>query len=172
VVTDAKSRRLRLVLIALAGIVVILCSGVTLLIAQTQKISVEEVAEGLTCQCGCGLTIANCNHPNCSFSVPAKEQIEAMINRGIGRAAIIAKFRAEYGEKILSAPTTQGFNLLAWITPFAMLFGGGGLIVMVLGRWRARNNSPAKMPLEASSPPSAGDAELRRRLARELRDRI
>jgi cytochrome c-type biogenesis protein CcmH/NrfF len=172
VVIDAKSRRFRLVLIALAGIIVILCAGVTLLIAQTQKISVEEVAEGLTCQCGCGLTIANCNHPNCSFSVPAKEQIEAMINRGMGRAAIIAKFRSEYGEKILSAPTTQGFNLLAWITPFAMLLGGGGLIVMVLGRWRARNSSPAKMPLEASSPPSGGDAELRRRLARELRDRI
>jgi hypothetical protein len=32
----------------------------------------QEIAEALTCQCGCGLTVANCNHPNCSFSVSAE----------------------------------------------------------------------------------------------------
>jgi cytochrome c-type biogenesis protein CcmH len=172
VAINPASRRLRLVLIALGGIVLILGIGVPLLVAQTPRLSVDEVAEGLTCQCGCGLTIANCNHPNCSFSVPAKDQIEAMINRGIGRAAIIAKFRAEYGEKILSAPTTQGFNLLAWITPFVMLLGGGGLIVLVLGRWRARANAAPHTPIEAAPIQSAADTELRRRLARDLRDRI
>jgi cytochrome c-type biogenesis protein CcmH len=145
-------------------------AGVPILIAQTPKISVDEVAEGLTCQCGCGLTVANCNHPNCSFSVPAKDEIEAMIKRGLGRDAIIASFRAKYGEKILSAPTTQGFNLLAWVTPFVMLLGGGGLIVLVLGRWRARDASEPAPALSASVQ-SAAETELRRRLARDLRDR-
>ena len=28
----------------------------------------------------------------------------------------------KYGEKILSAPTTTGFNLVAWVTPFAVVF--------------------------------------------------
>ena len=167
---NLKLRRFRLVIIALAGIVLLLAGGVPLLVAQTQKISVEEVAEGLTCECGCGLTIANYNHPNCSFSVPAKEQIEAMINRGMGRAAIIAKFRTEYGEKILSAPTTQGFNLLAWITPFVMLLAGAGAIVLLLGKWRAGGDSPANTH-ESSPAPTAGDADLRRRLAQELGER-
>jgi cytochrome c-type biogenesis protein CcmH/NrfF len=171
VATNLPGRRLRLGLIAVIGIIVILCTAARLLVAQTQKISVDEVAQGLTCQCGCGLTIANCNHPNCSFSVPAKEQIEAMINRGMGRTAIIAKFRAEYGEKILSAPTTEGFNLLAWITPFAALIAGAGAIVLVLGRWRGRNNmAPAAEGTVA--PISPAESELRRRLARELRERI
>jgi cytochrome c-type biogenesis protein CcmH len=163
-------RRLRLILIALSGIALVLVTGVPLLVAQTQRISVDEVAEGLTCQCGCGLTVANCNHPNCSFSVPAKDQIEAMINRGVGRDAIIAAFRVKYGEKILSAPTTQGFNLLAWITPFAMLLGGVGLIALVLGRWRARDASRPTQAVSTTAP-SAAEAELRRQLARDLHDR-
>ncbi|HEX4210767.1 MAG TPA: cytochrome c-type biogenesis protein CcmH [Candidatus Binataceae bacterium] len=167
---EARRRRLRLILIALSGIALVLVTGVPLLVAQTQRISVDEVAEGLTCQCGCGLTVANCNHPNCSFSVPAKDQIEAMINRGVGRDAIIAAFRVKYGEKILSAPTTQGFNLLAWITPFAMLLGGVGLIALVLGRWRARDAS-RPVPAVSTTAPSAAEAELRRQLARDLHDR-
>jgi cytochrome c-type biogenesis protein CcmH len=170
VVIDAKLRLVRLVIIAVGGIAFMFATGVPILVAQTPRISVDEVAEGLTCQCGCGLTIANCNHPNCSFSVPAKEEIEAMINRGLGRGAIISVFRAKYGEKILSAPTTQGFNLLAWITPFVMLLGGGGLIVLVLGRWRARDTSQPS-PIASASLPSAAEEELRRQLVRDLRDR-
>ena len=96
----------------------------------------QEIAEGLTCQCGCGLTVANCNHPNCSFSVPMRERIDTMLAHGKGRAEIISYFRKQYGEKILSAPTTQGFNLLAWTMPFVALLVGGGLVVLMMGRWR------------------------------------
>jgi cytochrome c-type biogenesis protein CcmH len=169
VAIEPKLRVARLIIIAIGGIALMFATGVPILIAQTQ-FSVDEVAEGLTCQCGCGLTVANCNHPNCSFSVPAKDEIEAMINRGLGREAIIGAFRVKYGEKILSAPTTQGFNLLAWITPFVMLLGGGGLIVLVLGRWRARDSSHPT-PSVSTAAPSAADAELRRQLARDLRER-
>jgi len=172
VATEAKRRRLFLVLIGLGGMGLVLTAGLTLLRAQTAKATVDEVAEGLTCQCGCGLTIANCNHPNCSFSVPAKQEIEAMINRGISRAAIIGRFRAKYGEKILSAPTTEGFNLLAWITPFVMLIGGGGLIALMLARWRTHGR-PAELPPAPAGPVlSAAETELRRRLEQDLRDRM
>jgi cytochrome c-type biogenesis protein CcmH/NrfF len=50
------------------------------------------------------------------------------------------RFRKQYGEKILSAPTTQGFNLLAWTMPFIALLAGGGIIVLVMDRWRTRRN--------------------------------
>ncbi|HUN59657.1 MAG TPA: cytochrome c-type biogenesis protein CcmH [Candidatus Binataceae bacterium] len=168
--TKVKSRLARLVIIAVCGVALMFATGVPILIAQTPKVSVDEVAEGLTCECGCGLTIANCNHPNCSFSVPAKDEIEAMINRGLGHDAIIASFRTKYGEKILSAPTTQGFNLLAWVTPFVMLLGGGGLIVLLLGRWRARDTSQP-LPSIPTAEPSPAETELRRQLAHDLRDR-
>ena len=68
--------------------------------------TVDDVSQGLTCQCGCGLTVANCNHPECSFSVPLRGEISRMIDKGMDRPAIIAIYRAKFGEKILSAPTT------------------------------------------------------------------
>ncbi|MGC1191918.1 MAG: hypothetical protein WA861_15095, partial [Candidatus Binatus sp.] len=39
----------------------------------------SQVSEGLTCQCGCGLTVANCNMPTCGFSVPMRAEIDRMI---------------------------------------------------------------------------------------------
>ncbi len=128
----------------------------------------QEIAEGLTCQCGCGLTVANCNHPTCGFSVPMRQKIDAMLARGLGRADVIAYFRAQYGEKILSAPTTKGFNLLAWTMPFVALLVGGTIVALVMGRWRGASQSA---PAEAS-PPELFDPALRERLERELKERI
>jgi len=135
----------------------------------------QEIAEALTCQCGCGLTVANCNHPNCSFSVPMRQRIDTMLAHGMGRAQIIAYFRKQYGEKILSAPTTQGFNLLAWTMPFVALVVGGGLVVLMMGRWRG--GPPSAPPAPDDSSPGASDKSdkfdpaLRERLERELRER-
>src|SRR4030088_616068 len=52
-----------------------------------------EVSQSLTCQCGCGLTVANCNMPTCSFSVPTRIEIDRLIGNGMGRAQIIAFYR-------------------------------------------------------------------------------
>jgi cytochrome c-type biogenesis protein CcmH len=130
--------------------------------------TVDDVSQGLTCQCGCGLTVANCNHPECSFSVPMRGEIQGMIDKGMDRPAIIAIYRTKYGEKILSAPTTEGFNLLAWVMPFFAVAVGGGLIVMVLGRWRT--STPAPAPLEQRVP--AIDPKLRERLDAEVKDKL
>jgi cytochrome c-type biogenesis protein CcmH len=136
----------------------------------------QEIAEGLTCQCGCGLTVANCNHPDCSFAVPMREHIDTMLAHGTGRAEIVASFRKQYGEKILSAPTTQGFNLLAWTMPFVALVVSGGLVVLMMGRWRG---GPSSAPHAPQSPDDSGsgaadksDSALRERLERELRERL
>ena len=141
--------------------------------ARAAAVSGQEIAEGLTCQCGCGLTVANCNHPNCSFSVPTREHIDAMLAKRMGRAEIIAYFRKQYGEKILSAPTTQGFNLLAWTMPFVALLLGGGMVVLMMGRWRKPPPTGSRPPQSpGGSKPNKFDHELRERLERELRERI
>ena len=127
-----------------------------------------EVSQSLTCQCGCGLTVANCNMPTCSFSVPTRLEIDRMIGNGMGRAQIVAYYRHKYGEKVLSAPTTEGFNLLAWTMPFIALVVGGGLIVLAFGRWRS---APPLLPAGSKPAPAPSfDPELRRRLERELQE--
>ncbi len=132
------------------------------------RTTVNQVSQGLTCQCGCGLTVANCNHPQCSFSVPLRGEIEAMISRGETREQILAYYRHKFGEKILSAPTTEGFNLLAWTMPFVAIVLGGGFITLAFTRWRAAPTPGEKSPLQSES--SAFDSDLRRRLENELKE--
>ena len=134
--------------------------------------TIDGVSEGLTCQCGCGLTVANCNHPECSFSVPMRGEISKMIDKGMDRPAIIAIYRAKFGEKILSAPTTEGFNLLAWIMPFAALIIGGGFIVKMLGRWRHQTPSLPSGPDALSERVPVIDPKLRERLDAEVKGQL
>jgi len=138
-----------------------------------ERPTLATISQGLTCQCGCGLTVANCNHPTCSFSVPVREQIESMIGRGESGAQIIAFYREKYGEKVLSAPTTEGFNLVAWVMPFLVVVLGGAIIVYAANRWRslpASAGGASVVPSPQSDDPQF-DAELKNRLAHEIRER-
>ncbi len=124
----------------------------------------QEVEEALTCQCGCGLTVHSCNHLQCGFAVPAKKTIAELIGQGQGKEAITASFVSRYGEKVLSAPTTTGFNLAAWITPFAALLAGGVLIGFISLRWARR-----KQPESAEHQPTSSITDpYRERLKKEL----
>jgi cytochrome c-type biogenesis protein CcmH/NrfF len=138
---------------------ILLLVGTRLLAASQQ-----EVEESLTCQCGCGLTVHACNHLQCPSGEPMKKEIGERLGRGEDKDTILAAFRTHYGEKVLSSPTFQGFNWLAWVTPFAAILAGGVGVSLVIRRW-----SRAAPPAPVASPPAADD-ELRRRLARELAD--
>jgi len=90
-----------------------------------------------------------------------------MIGEGKTRAQIIAFYRHQYGEKVLSAPTTAGFNILAWTMPFIALALGGGLMVLAVGRWHS-SAPPNSKPSEKAT---SFDPELRRKLEKELEER-
>ena len=81
------------------------------------------IEESLTCQCGCGLTVHSCNHLQCPSAIPLKKEIGEQLVAGATRPEVLAHFSNTYGEKILSAPTTSGFNLVAWVTPFTIYSG-------------------------------------------------
>ena len=101
-------------------------------------LTTQEVEEALTCQCGCGLTVHSCNHLQCGFAIPAKQTILDLVSQGKTKDEILASFTARYGEKVLSAPTTTGFNLAAWVTPFLAVVVGGVLIGFISLRWARR----------------------------------
>lgn len=127
-----------------------------------------QVETDLTCQCGCGLTVHSCNHLNCGSGIPLKKEIAEQIAGGKSREDILAYFSKKYGEKILSSPTTTGFNIAAWTVPFIAIALGGLIIGVVLVRWR-RASSGADAPV-AAVPPSATDPDLKAKLDRELAD--
>lgn len=123
----------------------------------------SQIEEALTCQCGCGLTVHSCNHVQCPSGIPLKAEIAEQLAAGKTHTEVLAHFSTKYGEKILSAPTTTGFNLVAWVTPFAVVLVAGGLIVMASRRWR-------RPPVSATTPPApvAIDDARRARLNAEL----
>lgn len=124
----------------------------------------REVEERLACQCGCGLTVHTCNHLQCSFAVPVREDIAKALAAGQPEDEIIARYVAEYGEKVLSSPTHEGFNLLAWWGPYVALALGTLALGLVI---RRVGGKPAVEDADASLGDTASP-ELRARLDREL----
>jgi len=151
-------RALRVACMALA-----LVAAPAMVLAQPMQ---QEIEESLTCQCGCGLTVHSCNHLNCGSGEPIKAEIRERLGRGESKQQILDAFRARYGEKVLSSPTFQGFNWLAWIMPFAVMLAAGTVLAVAIGR-RVRATVADAPP---AAPPAPGDAALRARLDRELHD--
>jgi cytochrome c-type biogenesis protein CcmH len=124
----------------------------------------QEVEEALTCQCSCGLTVHSCNHLQCSFAVPRKQEIATAIAEGKEKEEILTAYMTQFGEKVLSAPTTTGFNLAAWITPFLALILGGVVVSLISLRWSRQR------ALKEPKPPLVTEVtdEYRERLKKEL----
>ncbi len=130
----------------------------------------QELEESLTCQCGCGLTVHACNHLQCPSALPLRQEIREQMALGGDTAQILGHFQDKYGEKILSSPTTRGFNLTAWTMPFVILAAGTAFVMLTLRRWRrATDRVPRAAPPTAAAPPtelSANERTLERELER------
>jgi cytochrome c-type biogenesis protein CcmH len=65
------------------------------------------------------------------------------IDSGKTDDAIIAYFVDKYGPTVLAAPPASGFNLAAWVMPFAALGIGTLVAVYFLRRFRMRSAGAA-----------------------------
>ncbi|MBP1684129.1 MAG: hypothetical protein H6Q33_272 [Deltaproteobacteria bacterium] len=131
------------------GLAVVLCAAALVAGAVTPQVrsvfgatsvSFQDIEESLTCQCGCGLTVHSCNHLQCGSALPLRQEIREQIALGKNRQEILGYFKGKYGEKILSAPTTTGFNILAWVTPFVLVALGLLVVAVAVMRWSGRGH--------------------------------
>ncbi len=108
----------------------------------------KEACDRLVCQCGCNEQLSVCAMQNCSSATPMRAEIRERLQKGDTVDRIVDSFVARYGKKVLSAPTTKGFDLSAWIMPFVILCLG--LVVVV---WVAvRMARPAAEEVKFESP--------------------
>lgn len=121
------------------------------------------ITKELVCQCGCLSVLDSCAHAECSSRDEMTQTVAQKVAAGESREQIIQYFVNLYGEQVLSAPTKQGFNLTAWITPFAAIIFGGGIIYVALKAWLQRGQTS---PVTTAAPEA--DDEYRRRLEKEL----
>jgi cytochrome c-type biogenesis protein CcmH len=124
----------------------------------------REVEERLACQCGCGLTVHTCNHLQCSFAVPVRQDIAKSLAAGQAEDEIVARYVAEYGEKVLSSPTHEGFNLLAWWGPYIAILVGAAALAIAIRRFRGKPQPITGEPVV----PDPQSAALRAQLEKEL----
>jgi cytochrome c-type biogenesis protein CcmH len=94
----------------------------------------KEACDRLVCQCGCNEQLSVCAMQNCSSATPMRAEIRERLQKGDTVDQIVDSFVARYGKKVLSAPTTKGFDLSAWIVPFAILCLGLVVVVWVAVR--------------------------------------
>lgn len=98
----------------------------------------SKLGHQLMCQCGCGQVLIECNHVGCSYSTRMLAELKEGIAKGETDKVILAGFTEKYGKTVLAAPTTEGFNLVAWIMPFVIFVLGTAGVVTVVRTWKRR----------------------------------
>jgi cytochrome c-type biogenesis protein CcmH len=124
----------------------------------------EAIQANLMCQCGCTMVLSTCE---CGTAEQMRGEIAAMLDKGQTQDDILNFYVGKYGDKVLAAPKAQGFNLSAYITPFAVILAGGGVLGLIVRQWVIRTRAKPVEILLATSAPASPD-ELRARLDREL----
>ncbi|MGH9602844.1 MAG: cytochrome c-type biogenesis protein [Terriglobales bacterium] len=111
----------------------------------------DKLGHAMICGCGCRQILLECNHVGCQVSDKMMRELRVALARGDSDDLVMQAFVQRYGETVRAAPEAKGFNLMAWITPFAMLLAGLLLAVIVLRRWSMRPAAVTAAP-GASSP--------------------
>jgi cytochrome c-type biogenesis protein CcmH len=109
----------------------------------------NDLGHRMMCTCGCAQLLGECNHVGCPNSEGERNELSAAITAGKTDPEILADFSAKYGATVLAAPTTKGFDLVAWITPFAFLAAGLLLAILLVLRWSEKK---AQAVVVAASP--------------------
>ena len=121
----------------------------------------DKLSHQFMCSCGCGQVLGECNHVGCPASPVQLAELKADMTNGLGDKEIMDSFAAKYGATVLAAPTTTGFNLVAWIAPFAVFLAALLGTILLVRHWSLGKKQTA----EPASTPEMN--ALRERIRRE-----
>jgi cytochrome c-type biogenesis protein CcmH len=96
-----------------------------------------------------------------------RKDAQRMLHGGMSSNRVLAAFASDYGEGILTAPSKSGFNLTAWVLPFAVLAAGGLLVGFSIRAWRPKAGTAGVGEVEVEAP---ADPTYVERIERELEE--
>jgi cytochrome c-type biogenesis protein CcmH/NrfF len=129
---------------------------------------VRRLGDQLLCKCGCQASITGCNMLNCHFSDPVRTELLKMVDANKSDKEIFDALVGEYGKDILLKPPSEGFYLLSWITPFAGIAAGLGVIWLFIRRFMRRE---AAVEAAGAAPPDSPElTRYREQIEKELED--
>jgi cytochrome c-type biogenesis protein CcmH len=88
-------------------------------------------------------------------AVAMKAETRELLAAGFSPEQTLSYFEASYGEFIRLAPRAEGFNLLVWIAPVALLLLGAAIVA-----FRVRRKGPAPAADPGAEPEEDEDPEL------------
>lgn len=150
-----EKRKVKLGLLVLA--VALTAPGGQRLLAD-QNDRAHQVGAKLKCMCGgCDQSAAKCYHVGGAYSGPCDtakgmlKEIDAHIAQGKNDEQTLQAMIAEYGPLAYLEPPKSGFGLVAWLMPILYLFGGTGLVIVIMKRWRKRPTALAGAAMAAGA---------------------
>jgi cytochrome c-type biogenesis protein CcmH/NrfF len=124
----------------------------------------NKMGHAMMCMCGCNQVLLECNHVGCAYSDRMRNELQAGLDRGDNDSLILQSFVQKYGNTVLAAPTNSGFNIVAWITPFAVFALATLMAVWLVRMWRAR---PVAQPVAQPNLAAEELAALRKKAREE-----
>jgi cytochrome c-type biogenesis protein CcmH len=155
---SSKSFR-RTVQIALLSFAILALMG-----AGDEESRFQSLGHHMMCVCGCGQILLECNHVGCQYSDRMRSELMAALDRGDNDDLVLQSFVQKYGTTVIAAPTTTGFNRVAWIMPFLALVLGLVTTALIVRAWKDR---PAPAAPGGVVPVTGPELETFRRQARE-----
>jgi cytochrome c-type biogenesis protein CcmH len=92
--------------------------------------------------------------------------IRQLIAQGLTKRQVEKNLVANYGPAVLAKPPANGFNLLIYVLPPAVLIIGIGTLAYTLPKWRRTSRLAASAPMATAGGPL--DPEDARRLREDL----
>jgi cytochrome c-type biogenesis protein CcmH len=93
-----------------------------------------------------------------------RDELTAALQRGDNDDLVLQRFVQEYGSTVLAAPTTTGFNVIAWVMPFVALLSGLTLVTVIVRKWKFK-----VAPIGAQNLSEVELNEFRRRAREETK---
>lgn len=129
------------------------------------KTTLPDVEDEVMCPvCGTTLELAS-DSPQ---AIDERELIRDLIAEGRTKEEIKDELVSEFGPEVLATPSTEGFDLAAWIVPGVAVIAGACAAFIGLRRWRgasvppAGTHAPGNEGGESDSDRERLDADLKR----------
>ncbi len=122
----------------------------------------QKLDHRMMCTCGCAQLLGECNHVGCTESTEELAMLRSDIGAGMSDQQIFDQFVDKYGATVLAAPPAHGFDLVAWIAPFAVFLAALMGTILLIRRWGGlRGFKPLASAID--DPEALTDAERARR---------
>jgi cytochrome c-type biogenesis protein CcmH len=143
-------------LVALAAALLALALPATALAATTYTDVEDEV---MCVSCNVPLNVAESDQADAE-----KAEVHRLVDLGLSKQEVKDRLVDQYGPRVLALPKDDGFGIVVYIVPIAVVLILLGLIAVLLPRWRRRgahDETPASAPKLSAADRRRLDADLR-----------